>query len=66
MKEIKKEIIFYVSNGPALCLDCYTIMKQLNIEDMEYYKPVYSDGTGDDGCGLLCDCGEFYDFNSQR
>lgn len=56
MLEITKEApVFFVSNGPAFCLDCFSLLDE---EEKSSCRPVLRNGEGNDGCGLLCDCGE--------
>ena len=57
-KRSDPEVIFYVSNGPAYCIDCYnTLPKSIQ----QHCIAVYEDGTNYDGFGLICDCGEYYE-----
>ena len=55
--------VFYVSNGNAMCPDCFDIVyPDSTTDEAKHYTPVMSDGTGDDHHGLICDCGETINF----
>lgn len=57
MDELHLECVFFVSNGDAMCPDCMAIAHPEGSKAAGY-RPVYEDGTGNDGYGLTCDCGE--------
>ena len=61
-----KELIFYISDGEAYCPDCANILRMADYEEASYLIPVYSDGTGDDSCGLICACGIAYDMKGKE
>lgn len=63
MKE--RYVIFYITDGPAYCPDCASMLTTQDPEEAKYLIPVYNDATNDDDCGLLCDCGIGYDFEEQ-
>lgn len=52
-----QEVVFFVSDGPAFCPDCFSLLDE---EEKSGCRPVRRNGEGNDGCGLLCDCGETY------
>ena len=58
-------LVFYVSASEAFCLDCAYIANLFGHFTYEDMTPVYSDGTGDDKCGLICACGISYDMETQ-
>jgi hypothetical protein len=58
------ELVFFVTAGEAYCLDCKLIVQAQEPEAT--FIPVFSDGTGDDGCGLICACGAEYDMETHK
>ena len=54
MAKAVSEVVFFVTDGPAYCLDCAAGLPD---EEREHLRPVRADGAGDDGCGLICECG---------
>lgn len=66
MPEIEEtpQLVFYVTLGDAYCCDCKLIVQEQEPETV--FTPVFSDGTGDDGCGLICACGAEYDMETHK
>ncbi len=56
--EVELTVVFFVTDGPAYCPECYHTAGYASVDGPPpKATPVYSDGSGDDGDGLICDCG---------